>query len=91
MMIGAGRMTSYSPRRSQPVFMNAFLSCCRITLGPYRKGPGVKRQSGAPQPSAGALSIRALEGSRWHQGCVDPHVMGFECWWTASKADRRGG
>src|SRR5271165_5105175 len=40
----------------------------RKTLGPYRKCPGVKRRSGAPQRSAGALSIRALEGSRWHDG-----------------------
>ena len=40
----------------------------RITLGPYRKCPGVKRRSGAPQRNAGALSIRAFEGSRWGGG-----------------------
>ena len=49
-------------------FRNAFISFDRITLGPYRKCPGMKRLSGAPQRSGGALSIRALEGSRWHDG-----------------------
>ena len=43
----------------------------RITLGPYRKCSGVKRRSGAPQRCGGALSIRALEGSRW-QHAVGP-------------------
>src|SRR5208337_1239643 len=52
----------------------------RKTLGPYRKCPGVKGRSRAPQRDAGALSIRAFEGSRWHQGCVGAQVMGFECW-----------
>src|SRR3974377_1262075 len=40
----------------------------RITLGQYLKCPGVKGVSGAPQRGAGALSIKALEGSRWHHG-----------------------
>jgi len=42
--------------------------------------PRREKTKGAPQRNAGALSIRALEGSRWHQGCVGPQVMGFECW-----------
>jgi hypothetical protein len=47
----------------------------RMTLGPYRKCPGVKRGAGAPQRSAGALSIRALEGSRWQDEAGAPHVI----------------
>jgi len=49
----------------------------RMTLGPYRKCPGVKRGAGAPQRSAGALSIRALEGSSRHDEAGAPHVMGL--------------
>ena len=30
--------------------------------------PRREKTKGAPQRNAGALSIRALEGSRWHQG-----------------------
>jgi hypothetical protein len=41
------------------------MSNCRITLGPYRKRPGANRQRGARKRTAGALSIRAFEGSRW--------------------------
>ena len=42
---GSGEIT---PEKCRPAFTNAFLSSCRITLGPYRKCPGVKRRSGAP-------------------------------------------
>ena len=41
---------------SWQVFTNSFASLGRKTLGPYRKCPGVKRRSGAPARSAGALS-----------------------------------
>ena len=44
------------------------MSLGRITLGPYRKRPGAKRQKGTPECNAGALSIRAFEGSRWRGG-----------------------
>ena len=46
------------------------------SLGPYRKCPGVTQgEAEAPQRSAGALSIRAFEGSRWHH--AGPSCYGF--------------
>jgi hypothetical protein len=46
----------------------------RVTLGPYRKGPGVKRWT-ERKLCAGAVSIRTFEGSRWRGG-----DGGFKLW-----------
>jgi hypothetical protein len=39
----------------------------------------------------GALSIRALEGSRWHDAARAAHVMGFECWCVRRRRGSRLG